>query len=90
MYIIICCVLVEETERLRPYEDSAFDEKPPLRSELGEPTPSERYAPSHFSDRYPPQPSERGGITPSEKNSERWVGSQPPPHDEYMQDDPNK
>lgn len=49
---------------------------------------SERYAPSHFSDRYPQsQPSER--YAPSH-HSERYVGSQPPPQDEYMQDDPNK
>lgn len=81
--------LVEETERLRPYEDSAFDEKsarggPDHRE--SEATPSERYAPSHFSDRYPQsQASERYGPPthpppaqhgPPQPRSERYAPSQ--------------
>lgn len=90
MTFMYYCIIVEETERLRPYEDNAYDEKPPLRSEPVDNAPSERYAPSHFSDRYGGGPAPQSEKAPSERHSERWVGSQPPPQDEYMQDDPSR
>lgn len=82
--------VAEETERLKPYEESTFEEKIAPGGGDGEfdTAASERYAPSHFSERYPQSTySER--YAPSQ-HSERYVGSQPPPTDEYMQDDHNR
>lgn len=65
---------------MKPVEDSVFDEKSARMNDVQDEMPiSERYAPSHFSDRYP-----------ASQHSERWVGSQPPPQDEFMQDDANR
>lgn len=69
---------VAETEPLRPYDDS-YDEKTPHHHPESEAPISEKYAPSHFSDRYPP--SERQAVPPPRPRNDE---------DDYMHDDPSK